>query len=186
MQFLKRSRSNVILTALLTILLGVMMAAKPELTTSALCWVAGLVVLACGLCSIVAYIRGVKRNFWEFDLLVGLVEAALGIWILVKPTAILQFLSILVGIFVLVHGAWDLQNALDLRRYCYKDWWLLLILALGTLAFGLVVLFNPFSTFQVLTIFAGFCLIFDGVSDLIILWQINRATRILVEVKDIL
>ena len=111
-------------------------------------------------------------------------ESAVGIWILVRPGAILQFLSILIGIFILVHGAWDLQNALDLRRYNYQKWPLPLGLAAATIVLGLVVLFNPFGTFRVLSIFAGVCLIYDGVSDLFILWELSRATRILVEIED--
>ena len=52
-----------------------------------------------------------------------------------------------------------------------------LLFALLTVCLGGLILFNPFGTFAALVILIGAALIFDGVSDLCIIWRLSRAFR---------
>ena len=46
-----------------------------------------------------------------------------------------------------------------------------------TLALGVLVVVNPFGTFAALMGLVGASLIFDGVTDLVIIWRLSRAFK---------
>ena len=52
-----------------------------------------------------------------------------------------------------------------------------LVLAALTLVLGGVVLFNPFGTMEALTILIGLSLVYDGISDLVLIHRLSRAFR---------
>ena len=64
-----------------------------------------------------------------------------------------------------------------------------LLLALLTILLGVLVLLNPFGTFAALVMLIGAALVFDGVSDLCIIWRLSRAfkaaERIMEEEQDL-
>ena len=51
------------------------------------------------------------------------------------------------------------------------------LLAALTLVLGGVVLFNPFGTMEALTILIGLSLVYDGISDLVLIHRLSRAFR---------
>ena len=64
----------------------------------------------------------------------------------------------------------DLQNARTRRAMGY-DWTFYLVVGILTLAMGVLVLLNPFSTVTVLMRVAGICLIVDAVGTIAaLLW----------------
>ena len=52
-----------------------------------------------------------------------------------------------------------------------------LLLAVRTLALGVLVVVNPFGTFAALMTLVGLSLVFDGVTDLVIIWRLSRAFK---------
>lgn len=68
---------------------------------------------------------------------------------------------------MIVDGVLKVQYGVDLAKIGAKMWWTILILAAVIIGLGLVVVFNPFSTAMVFTIFAGIVLIFNGISDIV-------------------
>ena len=63
---------------------------------------------------------------------------------------------------IIVDSILRLQIALNLRLAGIKNWLILLVASLVTLAFGILLLFNPFTAIKVATIIAGVSLVIDG------------------------
>ena len=87
----------------------------------------------------------------------------------------------IVGIIIILHGIYDLQQAVYLCRAKYSFWWLALLFAVLTVAFGGVLIWNPFEAMNIAVKFIGVFLVFDGVSDL---WIFSRARRVTKIIRD--
>ena len=88
-----------------------------------------------------------------------------------------QLVQYIFGAVLIFHGVVDLQGALALMGQGYSRWWVDLLLAVLTLALGVLVVVNPFGTFAALMGLVGASLIFDGVTDLVIIWRLSRAFK---------
>ena len=53
---------------------------------------------------------------WFWSLIAGIVVASLGVVILFNPTSAVKTVMILLGIWAIVHGVFQLVNALNVRR----------------------------------------------------------------------
>ncbi len=175
-ELVKRLKLDCLLVAILSILFGVTLLIWPTLSTLAACYLLGSVLTVCGILRIISYFRDGTRSLFQTDLFLGLVFTVGGIWILLSPNAVGSLVFALLGIVILLHGFLDLQEALDLRRAGYQYWWAVLLLGLASIALAALVLFNPFQSLTVLTMFIGASLIYDGVSEV---WIIARVSSIL-------
>ena len=106
---------------------------------------------------------------------------AIGVWILLKPEFVIRLIPVIVGIIIILHGIYDLQQAVYLCRAKYSFWWLALLFAVLTVAFGGVLIWNPFEAMNIAVKFIGVFLVFDGVSDL---WIFSRARRVTKIIRD--
>ena len=75
------------------------------------------------------------------------------------------------------HGVVDVQSAAALARRRCTRWWLDMALGVLTIGLGVVVLLNPLGTTGALMMLVGASLIFDGASDLYLIWRLSRAFR---------
>lgn len=99
----------------------------------------------------------------------GIVLVLLGIWICTQPRIVLSIIPVVVGIIVLIHGLMDIQYTLDIKRTGSTKWWIALIAAILTLIVGLLLVFNPFTAYEISMIMLGIAMLYDGGSDLVLL-----------------
>ena len=155
---LRQQRRSSIAAAVVTILLGLFLAFWPGQSVSFLCMLLGAAIALTGVIYFVGWLARRKAGVPALFVLPGVVLFALGAWLI-------------------FHGIVDLQGALALMGQGYSRWWVDLLLAVLTLALGVLVVVNPFGTFAALMTLVGLSLVFDGVTDLIIIWRLSRAFK---------
>lgn len=176
--FLKRIKTNALLTAALYTALGLVLLLWPELSTSVLCTVLGLILLVCGLIDLAVFLRSRDGSLYAgAHLVVGVVLAAVGVWLIARPTLVAVVIPRIIGILICVHGASDLSDAAALRRNGSSRWTAAALLGLVTLLLGAVLVVDPFEAFTTVVRVIGVFLIYDGVSDIWITTQVSRAVR---------
>ena len=79
----------------------------------------------------------------------------------------LPLLTILYGVAILISGVGKIQWTADMLRFGRKRWYLPAASAVCSLAFAAVILFNPFTTTEILWSFTGIVLIVEAVFDII-------------------
>ena len=121
------------------------------------------------LIGLFAYL-GSKRTPWFFGVAGG--------WNMIGRPLVA---GLIVGIILVLHGFYDLQQAVFLGRAKYGFWWLVLLLAGLTIVLGGILLWNPFEAMSIAIKFIGVFLVFDGVSDL---WIFSRARRITRQIRE--
>ena len=181
-QFLKRIKANVVISALICIALGVVLVIWPGMTTHVLCMTIGGVLVINGIIKLCNFIFGRDGSlFSQMNLIMGIIIAGIGVWILLQPGTIIAMIPILVGIIIIIHGINNLQQAVNLCQSRYDKWWLALLLGVVTIGFGVLLICNPFKAVDTLVMFIGFFLIYDGVSDI---WIVSRISRTAKQIKQ--
>lgn len=175
---LKRIKTNALLTAALYAALGLVLLFRPELSATVLCTALGLILVVCGLIDIAVFLRNRDGSLYAgAHLVIGIILAAVGIWLMSRPTLISVVIPRIIGALICVHGASDLGDAITLRKNGASHWSTALLLGLVTLALGAVLLLNPFETFTTVVRIIGLFLLYDGISDIWIAAQVGKAIR---------
>lgn len=177
MEIFKYIRWNGMIMAVLTVAVGLALVINPGFATVSICLLIGWLLLVSGAVSVFLYLRGRKRSFGLGGMVLGVIELALGLFIVIKPEAVAEFLFILFAAILLVHGAVDVRDALSVRRYGDEGWRIPAVLGAVSLLLGLLVLWNPFASASFVMAVIGAALIYDGVSDILILLRLGRFFR---------
>lgn len=176
---LQEQRRSSALVALVTIALGVILVVWPDRSVSMICALLGGALLLCGLLYVIGCFVGKHRHSKSvFMIIPGVILAGLGVWIMTSSSTVIALIQYVFGAVVLFHGILDLQGALALLTQRMSKWWIDLLLALLTLGLGLLILANPFGTFAALVVLIGIALIYDGVSDIWLIWRLGKSARL--------
>ena len=180
--FMQELKLNFILTALFCIVCGVVLFVWPDVSARIVCMVLGAILVLMGAVYLVSFFSSPAGSFMKhIHLLLTICFVAIGVWILLKPEFVIRLIPVIVGIIIILHGIYDLQQAVYLCRAKYSFWWLALLFAVLTVAFGGVLIWNPFEAMNIAVKFIGVFLVFDGVSDL---WIFSRARRVTKIIRD--
>ena len=169
---LREQRRSSIVAAAVTILLGLMLVLVPNRSIRFLCGLLGTALMVTGLIYILGWFAKRRDGFPVWFLIPGLLLGLLS-----RPASVIVLIQFSFAAVLLFHGVIDLQSALSLMREGWPRWWIDLALAALTLVLGGVVLFNPFGTMEALTILIGLSLVYDGISDLVLIHRLSRAFR---------
>lgn len=179
---LKRLKTNVVISAVLCILLGIVLVVWPDISMQIACTAIGAVLLVGGIVRLVQYF--VVRDgsmYAQMNLIMGIVLTVVGVWIVLKPDKVLAIIPIIIGIVIVIHGLNNLQQAVSLCKEKYDKWWVALILGVLTVGFGILLICRPFAALDTVVMLIGIFLIYDGLSDL---WIVSRIYRTAKELKQ--
>ena len=175
---LKRMKTNALLSAALYALLGLVLLIWPALSASLLCLALGLVLVLCGLSNIFVFLRSRDGSLYAaLHLITGVVLAAVGIWLMARPTLVTVVIPRIVGVLICFHGFGDIGDAMTLRKNSSSRWTAALLLAVITLVLGVILVICPFQAFTTVVRLLGAFLLYDGISDLWITGQVGKALR---------
>ena len=180
------------LSALFSIVMGVILVAWPETTLDIICKAIAIILIVMGAAELVSY-------FWNkityslsgiLGLVLGIVagyfkdrlpDRLIGIWIFVKPQSVLSLIPIVIGVILAVHGVQDLKVAFDTKRNGYTKWWSMLLMAIISLALGIICIVNAFGMVTLTMQIIGIALVYDGISDI---WIVYKASKVAKEMKE--
>lgn len=168
-----------LLTALLTIIMGIVLLLLPNATNKVVGIIVGIIFLIEGINSVYKYFHREGAKLYNLNLIFGVLYALLGVVIILYPFTVVEFVTVCLGIYMIINGASKVNYALWLKRGNEESW--LITLATGILIaiIGILVIFNPFASLT-LTKLAGAFLIITGILDFMdtILFR-NRSKEIM-------
>lgn len=174
---LHEQRKSSITAACITLVVGLLLVFWPDLSVSLLCTVLGVASIASGAVYIIGWVQRHRMGQPAFFILPGVILCALGLWLVTRPGSVVKLIQYIFGAVLIFHGVVDLQGAIALWRQRWNRWWIDMLLAAATVLLGLVIILNPFGTFAAMAMLTGFALIFDGVSDLILIRRLSKAVH---------
>jgi uncharacterized membrane protein HdeD (DUF308 family) len=161
-------------TSILYIVIGLLLIIWPDVARQIIIYAIGAAALLYGGYRIVDFfVRKEHLNgSVQLGVALGIACVLLGLFLIFKANAVVALLAAIIGVAVIIDSVLRLQIALNLRHAGMKNWMVLLVTALVTLAFGVLLLFNPFTVVKAATIIAGVFLLVDGIFTL---WSVLQA-----------
>lgn len=167
---LRRIRVNFTLTAVLTLILGILLISSPGTAMRTVFLLVGWTLMISGAASLLTAIFSKGQPVGQGDLVLGLIQLATGLVVLMRPGFLMSLAGIVVGFVLLIHGIHDIQHARESKALGY-DWKLSMGVGVAAVVMGVIVMVNPFSTVETLLRIAGVFLLVDSVADLLMVWR---------------
>ena len=166
------SVAGVVLAAIFFILLGLVLLLWPELTSKIVCYCLGILILIFAVTRVVKFFTDKNVYFvFSFDLIVGLIAAGMGAFMLIRPDIVTAFLPFVIGLFLVFSSVLDFQKTFLLRDYGNSRWKSSLVLTCIKLIFGIALIAAPLFFGETFVRIIGVGLIYNGLSEL---WIVSR------------
>ncbi len=108
----KLKTKEIILSGVL-IVLGISLIIYADKVTSALSIIIGVALIVMGLINAVSYFKETKSSA---SLILGTVEMAIGIFLIVKSSFLKEFISFIIGVYILLSSIAKLVEAIDIQK----------------------------------------------------------------------
>jgi uncharacterized membrane protein HdeD (DUF308 family) len=146
---------------------GLALIVWPEISITTVCCMIGILTLLFGLIKIFGYFaKDMYCLAFQFDLALGIFTVILGLVMLIHPAGVITFLHFVIGVLILIDGAFKLQTAMDSRRFGLKKWWLIMLTAILSEILGFLLIINPFESAAAIMRFIGIAFLADGLQNL--------------------
>ena len=175
METLKKMKLNYVIEAIVMIAIGAVLIFWTEASLLIMARALAILLIIAGVIFVFSYFLHKERSIvMSGGFAMGVIIAAIGVWIFLKPDTFTDFIPKLFGVFILLSGLMNLGQTISLVSYRYSLWWISLILAVGTIIMGAFLLFNPKDAKEIAVTIIGIFLVYDGITNL---WTISRVSK---------
>ena len=156
-----------IVISVLLCIMGTLLLLFPNISIRVMGILCGITLVVFGVIKLVGYFsRDLFRLAFQNDLASGIVMLVLGMSLFIPTQDMLATFCTVLGILILADGLFKIQIAMDAKPFGIRKWWLILVAAILTGIFGLLLIIRPGESLQVLTVLLGISLIWDGILNL--------------------
>lgn len=154
-----------IFSALITCAIGLCIMFMPDLTNAVIGYIIGGTVLLNGITSLYKFFIRDGAKLYSFNLMFGILSLILGIVIIVVPHSVTEFLTVCLGLFLIIMGSNKITYGVWLKIGADKSWFITLVIGLFLIIFGISLMFNPYSALTLTKLVGTFVLV-EGLLDL--------------------
>lgn len=162
----KFTKSSII-SSIALIALAILLIVQSEATIITISYILGGILVAIGVLAEIQYIRNIKENVADLDVIYGIVCVILGVLVITHPKAIAGVIPFVIGFIIIINSAIKLQYSLELRKEKNELWISTLVLSIIMTICGIVLIFNPFQGAVFLTRIVGVFILIYAILDLI-------------------
>lgn len=167
--FLDAVRSNMLVQAIVFIVLGIVVLVWPGITVTAIVYLFGAIFALSGIASLVGYGRMSSQSYKSPAVLTsGIFMCVLALVVFIFPQAVASFISLILGIVLVLCGVVSAVRAVELRTLGGSSWIIALVIGAMVAIGGIVIVANPFETTLMFIYVLGALMILNGVGDLVI------------------
>ncbi len=164
---LKVARNGYIIIALIICVLGVCLIVKPDWPVDSLIRVLGIVFIVDGIIKMIGYF---SKDFYclafQYDFAYGILMAALGLLILIRGEGYSRLLCAVLGLVILMDALLRIQMSLDAKKFGLHLWWRILLVAILTGIFGMILVIDPYNGTGAALRLAGTAVLLEGILNL--------------------
>lgn len=182
----KSSKLSLIIRGILFSALGILCFCAPLATMEFFAKMIGIVVIITGTVFFILEYKSAARSLETMRISASVLLLILGVLIIIHP----EIIAILLGAFILFEGIDFTLNTVKYYRAGAKGWWLMLLLGLLVVGFGVWSIFVPEITAATLSILFGIAFIGIGCASFTALAGLNlvedyfEASRKVLEDKE--
>ncbi len=164
-----------ILEAVIFAILGAIMVWKPEGTVRTISYILGSIFIIIGICKIINYFSAKgKYDFYNYDLIYGLMACVLGIVTIIYSNTIGAIFRIIIGIWIIYSSFIRMSLSFKLKALKLDIWVYSLILAIVMLVCGLYVTMNAGAIVTTIGIMLIVYSVIDIIEDIIFMRNVKE------------
>jgi uncharacterized membrane protein HdeD (DUF308 family) len=156
----------------------------PVETIDIFCKVLAAALIFMGALQLISYFAA--RLLHPFSGIIGAVILVVGLWIFLTPQSVVSLIPIVIGVVLAIHGFQDIKLALEAKSNGYGRWWIMFLIAFIGVALGVLCIIDSFGVVALATQIIGAALIYDGATDLWIIFKTLMAARKMKQEQDAL
>ena len=142
---------------------GIQLLLNPNSSLQAIGVACGISLILFGIIKLVGYFsKDLFRLAFENDLASGILMLAIGVNLLIRTQEVLASFATVLGMLILMDGLLKIQIAVEARPFGIRLWWLILASAIVTGVFGVLLIFRPSESQDMMMRFMGVALILDA------------------------
>ena len=178
MNTLHRMWKSSLFSGIIFIALGIVLFIWPGLSLQIFTRAVGIFLTLYGLIRIIGnFIRKESDDESAIDLTAGSALLIAGIFAIIKPEPLIDFIPMLLGLSFVLVGIHNISQAVINSRYGLSVWWIYLLFALINLSVGLFLLLNPTQSAIVLFRIAAAMMIYNGLTLICMMIVMKRLAR---------
>lgn len=154
-----------IISAIITIIVGIVLLFLPNLSNKVVGIITGVIFIIFGITTAYKYLKRDGAKIYSLNLVFAILYLILGLVIIIFPFSVIEFVTVCLGLFLVVNGATEINYGLWLKRGGSKAWLVTLVAGILLVILGIMIVFNPFTAFA-LTQITGAFLIISGILNL--------------------
>ncbi len=154
-----------IISAIITIIVGIVLLFLPNLSNKVVGIITGVIFIIFGITTAYKYLKRDGAKIYSLNLVFAILYLILGLVIIIFPFSVIEFVTVCLGLFLVVNGATEINYGLWLKRGGSKAWLVTLVAGILLVILGIMIVFNPFTAFA-LTQITGAFLIISGIINL--------------------
>lgn len=151
-----------LLTAILAILVGLTLIFLPSVSNKIVGIIMGVVILIFGINAVYKYFHRDGAKIYSLNIVFGVLYSILGVVIILYPFSVMEFVTVCLGIFIIINGATKINYGIWLKKGNEDSWLVTLVTGIFLVIIGIMLVFNPFASLT-LTQLCGAFLIIVGI-----------------------
>ena len=151
-----------LLTAILAILVGLTLIFLPSVSNKIVGIIMGVVILIFGINAVYKYFHRDGAKIFSLNIVFGVLYSILGVVIILYPFSVMEFVTVCLGIFVIINGTTKINYGVWLKKGNEDSWLVTLVTGIFLVIIGIMLVFNPFASLT-LTQLCGAFLIIVGI-----------------------
>ncbi len=157
------AKTGYVAVSILLAVLGIVLIAWPTFSVNALGVICGILLILFGGVKLVGYFsKDLYRLAFQYDMPFGILLIILGIIMLIHPGNLASFICVVFGLSVLISSLFNIQTALDAKKFGINQWWLIFALSVIAAVWGLILVFRPSEAADVMAVLLGITLLFES------------------------
>ena len=157
-----RTKSMIIVSAIASIILGVLFLAEPAISGAVFCYFLAAMFVIGGVARIVMCIGNSQNN--GGSLVGAILMLLIGIMCVARPDIVASFITVMTGMFVACDGAVAMSAGFACTRAKIGGGAFIIVMSVILMVCGIYLMFAPFGYIMIM---AGISLIVDGVFSIV-------------------
>lgn len=165
-KILTRIKASSFLSIGFYVLLGAVLLLFPATTADLIAYSISIFLIVKGALRVIHYIKQ-KDRANRNDLMAGIILVSAAILLFIFKGLVVSIMPFVLGTGIILSGIQKLIDAIQLKKLKQSMWMTILAMGIVCLAFGIIMVMNPFSVAMNLLRWLGVGLIFSGFTDLV-------------------
>lgn len=174
-KILKKTGWVSILESIIFAILGIILVCKPEGSVKLITYILGTVFILVGIYKIITYLTSkTKNNFFNYDLIYGLMAIIIGIIAMAYMNVIGSIFRIVIGVWIVYTALVRMNSALQIKKLGSKMWKGGLVLSVIIFICGLYTIINSGAVIVTIGIIMIIYSIIDMIENIIFMKDLNK------------